>query len=201
MKAIPPSIQRLVREFNKLPGIGSKTSERFVFHLLRRPKEDIELLAASLNTIKESIRLCRDCFTYTEDEICSVCSDTGRDRSIVCVVAEPKDVISVEKTGEHNGIYFVLGGLIDAAGGVAPEHLRISDLIECIDQNGITEIIIATNPTMEGETTALFIAEQLKDKPVTVSKIARGLPVGADIEFADEVTLGDALAGRRNIKE
>ncbi|MFC1598284.1 recombination mediator RecR [Patescibacteria group bacterium] len=201
MKALPPSIQRLIKEFNKLPGIGSKTSERFVFHLLRQPKTEIEALAESLQATKDAVRLCTECYTFAEEERCAVCVDSGRDRATICVVAEPKDVIALEKATAHEGVYHVLGGVIDHAAGVGPDQLRVDELLARIDANSVTEVIIATNPDMEGETTALYLAQQLKDKPVTVTKIARGLPVGADLEFADEVTLGSALQDRRKISD
>lgn len=200
MKAIPPSIQRLIREFNKLPGIGSKTSERFVFHLLRQPAADIDALAESLKKLKASIQLCTECYTFSERQSCDICGDKMRDAQTICVVAEPKDIIAIEKTGQYGGVYHVLGGLINAAQGIGPEQLRVEELLKRAEKNDATEVIIATDATMEGETTAVYIAEQFNSSPVQVTKIARGIPVGADIEFADEVTLGDALQGRRSVK-
>ncbi len=200
MRSIPPPIQRLIREFNKLPGIGSKTSERFVFHLLRQPKEEIDALARSLQAIKETIRLCADCYTVSEDERCAICANSERSKQTVCVVADPKDVMAFEKTGAYDGVYHVLGGVIDHAHGIGPEQLRIEELLKRIDEQAVTEVILATNPDMEGETTALFISQQIKEKPgVQVTKIARGLPMGGNIEFADEVTLSNALSGRNSM--
>lgn len=200
MKSTPPSIQRLIREFNKLPGIGSKTSERFVFHLLRQPKEDIELLVQRLQEIKQAVQLCRECFTFSEQDRCTICADSVRNKKIICVVAEPKDVMAFEKTDQYDGVYHVLGGVINASAGVGPQQLRIEELLRRITDNGVQEIILGTNPDMEGETTALYISQQLKGLPVTVTKIARGLPTGANIEFADESTLGNALTGRQTLK-
>lgn len=198
MKALPDSIQRLIREFNKLPGIGHKTSERFVYHLLRQPREEIDAMGHALQEVRDNIKRCSICSTYTEEDTCTICSDPGRDRSVICVVAEPRDVIALEKTGEFRGLYHVLGGVIDHANGVGPAQLRMDELVERTT-DGITEVIIATNPDMEGETTALYIAHQLKPNGVRVTRIARGLPIGANIEFADEVTLGNALSGRREM--
>lgn len=199
MKVVPRSIQRLIREFNKLPGIGSKTSERFVYHLLRQEKADIEALAHGLLTVKESIRLCSDCHTFTEEERCHICRDSSRDRSIICVVAEPKDVFSLEKAGVFEGVYHVLGGVINHSEGVSPEMLRISELVGRLQDGAVQEVVLGLNPDMEGETTGLYIAQQLKALPVRVTKIARGLPVGGDIEYADEVTLGAALSARQQM--
>ncbi len=201
MRSIPPSIHRLVRELNKLPGIGSKTSERFVFHLLRKGKEDIEALAHSLLAITEAIQICTECYTFSEEPRCGICTNNDRNKKIVCVVAEPKDVMAFEKTGAYNGVYHVLGGVIDHSHGIGPQDLRIQELIQRVEISGITEVILGTNPDMEGETTALFITQELKKQSnIQITKIARGLPIGGNIEFADEVTLTNALAGRIQIK-
>lgn len=200
MKFLPTSIQTLIREFNKLPGIGAKTSERFVYHLLRQPKADIESLSQSLSHLKDKIRLCTQCSTYTEDITCSICRDPQRDHTLVCVVAEPKDVMAIEKTSQFAGVYHVLGGVITPSEGIGPEQLRVQPLLERVKQNTIQEIILATNPDMEGEATALYLDQQLKPTGVRVTRIARGLPMGADIEFADEVTLANALEGRQQMK-
>lgn len=200
MKAVPPSILRLIREFHKLPGIGFKTSERFAYHLLRGPDSDIDALANSLQMLKESIRLCEQCFTYTEEPVCAICRDSTRDRSVVCVVAEPKEMLAFEQTGSFTGLYHVLGGVIAHTEGVGPAQLRIAQLQERIAKEDITEIIFGLNPDMEGDTTALYIAGLLKNSSVRITKIARGLPMGADIEFADETTLGNALSGRQQFQ-
>lgn len=199
MKALPESIQRLIKEFNKLPGIGHKTSERFVYHLLRLPREEIDSMGYALQEVRDKIKRCTICSTYTEEDTCTICSDPQRDQTLICVVAEPRDVIALEKTGEFRGLYHVLGGVIDHANGVGPAQLRIDELVTRTESGGVSEVIVATNPDMEGETTALYIAQQLKKTGVSVTRIARGLPIGANIEFADEVTLGNALSGRREM--
>lgn len=200
MKSIPASIQRLIREFNKLPGIGAKTSERFVFHLLRQPQEEIDALAQSLLAVKKNIHTCVDCFTVCEEERCSICTDGQRDRSTLCVVAEPREVMAMEDTGEYRGLYHVLGGVISPADGIGPNQLHLRELTDRVKQLNIREVIIATDPDMEGETTALYIAQQLEPLHVTITKIARGLPVGGNIEFADSVTLTNALRGRQKME-
>ncbi|OGY87758.1 MAG: recombination protein RecR [Candidatus Kerfeldbacteria bacterium RIFOXYA2_FULL_38_24] len=200
MKVIPPAIYNLIKEFNKLPGIGHKTSERFVFYLLKQPAREIENLAQRLRELKNSVKTCHSCFTYTEKAECEICQDISRDHQIICVVAEPRDVISLEKTAQFNGIYHVLGGLINHPEGIGPEQIRLAELLKRVEKNNIKEIIIATNPTMEGEATALHIAKLLAEKPlIKITKIARGLPIGGDIEFADEVTLGNALQARQKM--
>lgn len=199
MKSLPSSIEQLIREFNKLPGIGSKTSERFVFHLLRRQKQDIDTLVTSLQNVRDQIRYCTECYTFAESELCSICANPQRDKQILCVVADAKDVIAFEKTGQFTGRYHVLSGVIDHTVGVGPEQLRIRELLNRIHRDNVTEIIIATNPDAEGDITALYITKQLEGTPVTVTRIARGLPMGADIDFADEVTLGNALQGRQKM--
>lgn len=199
MKVTPASIQKLIREFSKLPGIGAKTSERFVYFLLRQPKTEMEGMARVLQEVREKIRLCDECYTFTEDRLCSVCASKNRDRSIICVVAQPWDVAAIEATGDYIGLYHVLGGVIDHAHGVGPQELRITELLHRASLDGVSEVLIATNPDMEGETTALFLKQQLGDLAVRVTRIARGLPTGANIEFADQVTLSNALAGRTEL--
>jgi recombination protein RecR len=199
MKVLPPSIERLIREFNRLPGIGSKTSERFVFYLLRQQKADIDAMISSLQQLRDAIRYCVECYTFAESDRCAICSEPQRSKQTLCVVAEPRDVIAFEKTAQFSGLYHVLGGVIDHTVGVGPEQLRIAELLQRIERNNVAEVIIATNPDAEGDITALYIQKQLAGKPVTVTRIARGLPMGADIDFADEVTLANALQGRQKI--
>lgn len=201
MKSTPRSIQQLVRELNKLPGIGSKTSERFVYHLLRQPADEITALASTLLRVKDTIRLCSECYTYAEDDRCGICSNSSRDRSVICVVAEPKEVIAIESTGEFDGVYHVLGGVINHTEGIGPAQLRLNELEARAKDPQVKEVIVATNPDMEGETTAILISQQLQPLPVSVTRIARGLPSGADIVYADEVTLGSALAGRQQMRK
>lgn len=198
MKVIPPALLQLIREFHKLPGIGYKTSERFVYHLLKGSQKEIDALAKSLQDVKEVIQLCKRCYTYTEkEEFCTICRDTQRDQHLLCIVAEPKDMLIIEQTGNFSGIYHVLGGVISPTTGSGPHQLRIDLLEKRVEKENFSEIIFAFNPDMEGDTTALYIAQLLQGKNITLTKIARGLPMGADIQFADEVTLGNALAGRQ----
>lgn len=199
MNITPRSIANVIAEFNKLPGIGHKTSERFVFYLLRQSRSELDMFAQRIQDLRKTIRTCAECFTYTEEEYCTICRDTQRNHRLLCVIAEPHDVMTIEKTNEFHGLYHVLGGVINHPEGIGPQQLRIAELITRVEKNNVEEVIIATNPDMEGETTALYIAQQLRDKPVRVTKIARGLPMGADIEFADEVTLGNALLARQKI--
>jgi recombination protein RecR len=192
----PASIQRLVTELSKLPGIGGRTAQRLAFHLLRADPEDALGLADAIREVKERIGLCEVCFNLAEGPLCAICSDTRRDTHLICVVEEPGDVIPMERTSEYRGRYHVLGGALSPIDGVEPEDLKLAELFRRVDAE-VTEVVIATNPTTTGEATALYIAEQLRDRDVAVTRLASGLPVGADLEYADEVTLGKALAGRR----
>lgn len=200
MPQVPRAIHRLIREFNKLPGIGSKTSERFVYHLLKENPEDIAQLSQALQELQSSVRTCTSCFGYSERTLCDICSDPTRDTTLLCVVAEPKDVFVFEHTGEFDGLYHVLGGVIDHVAGVGPQHLRLDALKERVTQRGVTEIILATNPDAEGELTAIYIAQQLGDTSSRITRIARGLPTGADIQFADDQTLSNALKSRSDFQ-
>jgi recombination protein RecR len=201
--AYAPPVQRLVSELCKLPGIGSRTAQRLAFHILRAPAEDAGALAQAINEVKERIRVCEVCFNLTEEPRCRICSDERRDRGLICVVEEPSDVIPMERTHEYHGVYHVLGGALSPIDGVDPEDLKIGELIERVTASdaGVREVVLATNPTTTGEATALHIAEQLRAHvpAVAVTRLASGLPVGADLEYADEVTLGKALAGRRAV--
>ena len=199
MKRFPDAIQRLLEEFSKLPGIGPKSAERFVFYLLRRPREEGEELARAITTAVTKVRRCSTCFDFSEPDPCEYCRDTHRDHAPVCVVAASPDVLAIEKTGEYRGLYHVLGGVIAPTEGMTPDKLRTAELEERVSRNGIREVIIATNPDLEGEATALYIAKRLKPFGITVSRIAKGLPMGSDLEYADEITLANALAGRRKV--
>jgi recombination protein RecR len=192
----PPSIQRLITELSKLPGIGGRTAQRLAFHLLRASPDDALGLADAIREVKERIGLCETCFNLAEGPICAICADARRDTHLICVVEEPGDVIPIERTSEYRGRYHVLGGALSPIDGVEPTDLRLAELIRRVDAE-IEEVVIATNPTTTGEATALYIAEALRDRDVTVTRLASGLPVGSDLEYADEVTLGKALAGRR----
>jgi recombination protein RecR len=190
-------ISRLIAELSRLPGIGQRTAQRLAFHLLRAEDGEALALADSIREVKEKVGLCEVCFNLAEGPRCTICEDTRRDRSMICVVEEPADVIPIERTGEYRGVYHVLGGALSPIDGIDPEDLRIAELLERVDGD-VSEVVLATNPTTTGEATALHIAEALGDR-VTVTRLASGLPVGADLEHADEVTLGKALAGRRSL--
>ena len=191
-----PLVDNLIAQLSRLPGVGTRTAQRLAFHILStRPEEALEL-ARAIEDVKSRVRFCRECGNLTEDELCAVCSDQRRDRTIICVVEHPVDVVSVERTGEYRGLYHVLGGALSPLDGVEPADLRIDGLLARVAQNGVTEVVLATNPTMTGEATAAYVADRLREK-VQVTRLASGLPVGGDLEYADEVTLGRALAGRR----
>jgi recombination protein RecR len=195
---ISPSVDNLVAQLSRLPGVGTRTAQRLAFHLLRAPKDEALALAAAVQEVKERVRFCRECGNLTEDELCAICEDARRDRTIVCVVEQPVDLISVEKTHEYRGLYHVLGGSLSPLDGVEPEHLRISELFARVERNGVEEVVLAMNPNMTGEATASYLADRLRGR-VRVTRLASGLPVGGDLEYADEVTLGRALAGRREM--
>jgi recombination protein RecR len=188
-------ISRLIAELSRLPGIGQRTAQRLAFHLLRAEDDEALELAEAIREVKEKVGLCEVCFNLAEGPRCRICEDARRDRSLICVVEEPADVIPIERTGEFRGLYHVLGGALSPIDGIDPEDLKIEELLGRVDDD-VREVVIATNPTTTGEATALHIAEALRDR-VTVTRLASGLPVGADLEHADEVTLGKALAGRR----
>ena len=192
----PAPLGRLVAELQKLPGIGQRSAQRLAFHLLRAEDSDAEALSAAIREVKEKVGLCEVCFNLSEGPECRICTDASRDQTLICVVEEPADVIPIERTHEYSGLYHVLGGALSPIDGIDPEDLRISELLERARSNGVAEVVLATNPTTTGEATALHIAEALRGD-VSVTRLASGLPVGADLEHADEVTLGKALAGRQ----
>jgi recombination protein RecR len=200
MQLLVEPVARLIDEFSRLPGIGPKTASRLVFYLLRAPDEQARSLADALRELRERINFCSICFNITESNPCSVCIDEARDRSVICVVEEPLDVIAIERTRDYHGLYHVLHGTIAPVEGIGPDDLRIAELLPRLEADvPVREVIIATNPNMEGEATAMYIARQLEGREVRVTRLARGLPVGGDLEYADEVTLGRALAGRQAI--
>jgi recombination protein RecR len=186
----------LITELGKLPGIGRRTAQRLAFHVLRSDDADALGLADAIREVKESIGLCEICFNLAEGERCAICSDTRRDEALICVVEEPQDVIPIERTGEYRGLYHVLGGALSPIDGIDPEDLKIEELVRRAAAPEVTEVLVATNPTTTGEATAHHLAERLRGQ-VTITRLASGLPVGADLEHADEVTLGRALSGRR----
>ena len=192
-------VERLITELSKLPSIGPKSAQRIAFHIVRGRPDDAYGLAEALKEVKERIRPCRRCFNLTEAEECDICRDPRRDQSVICAVEDPYDIGSIERTGEYKGLYHVLGGALSPLDGIEPEDLRIAELLERIEKEGAREIVIATNPNTTGEATALFIAQEVKEMTVRVTALASGLPVGGDLEYADEVTLGRAFAGRREI--
>ncbi len=195
---LSPAVENLVTQLAKLPGIGRRTAQRLTFHLLSARAEDALELARAIEDVKTRVRFCRECGNLTEDELCEVCSDARRDRSLICVVEQPVDVVSLERTGEFRGLYHVLGGALSPLDGVEPSDLRINQLLTRVEQGEVEEVVLATNPTMTGEATAAYIADRLRGK-AKVTRLASGLPVGGDLEYADEVTLGRALAGRREM--
>jgi recombination protein RecR len=195
---VSPAVQNLVAQLTRLPGVGQRTAQRLAFHLLRTPKEEALALAEAIVEVKERVRFCRECGNLTEDEVCGICLDARRDHSVICVVEQPVDLISVERTAEFRGLYHVLGGAPSPIDGVEPADLRIDELLRRVERNGVEEVVVATNPNMTGEATAAYLADRLRGR-VRVTRLASGLPVGGDLEYADEVTLGRALAGRREM--
>jgi recombination protein RecR len=204
LNSFAPPVQRLVTELSKLPGIGSRTAQRLAFHILRASNEDAIGLAEAIKEVKEKVGLCEVCFNLADEPRCRICQDARRDPSTICVVEEPSDVIPMERTHEFHGLYHVLGGALSPIDGIEPEDLKIEELyarvtVPAADAPAVREVVLATNPTTTGEATALHIAEELRARAphLTVTRLASGLPVGSDLEYADEVTLGKALAGRR----
>ena len=192
---LSPAVDNLVAQLTRLPGIGTRTAQRLAFHILAAPPDEANAIGLAIADVKERVRPCAECGNLTEEELCGVCADPRRDRTVICVVEQPVDVLSLERTHEYRGLYHVLGGALSPLDGVDPGDLRISRLVERVG-NGVEEVVLATNPTMTGEATAAYLADRLRDR-VTVTRLASGLPVGGDLEYADEVTLGRALAGRR----
>ncbi len=195
---LSPAVDSLVDHLTRLPGVGRRTAQRLAFHLLRAPREEALALAQAIADVKEKVGFCRTCGNLTEEEVCAICLDGRRDRSLVCVVEQPADLLSIERTGEYRGLYHVLGGALSPLDGVEAEDLRIDELLQRVEREGIQEVVIATNPTMTGEATAAYLADKLRGR-TRVTRLASGLPVGSDLEYADEVTLGRALAGRREM--
>ena len=193
-------IERLIQELAKMPTIGRRTAQRLALYLLKAPQEDVDSLVDAIVEMKEKVGYCSECGAISETEVCAVCRDPGRDRSVVCVVEEPGNVLGIEKTGEYRGLYHVLHGRLSPLDGIGPEDLSIDDLARRIADLGATEVIIATNPTVEGEATCSFIAGVLKPLGVKITTIARGVPMGSDLDFADDMTLARAIQGRGELK-
>jgi len=200
MAAVTPEpVTKLIEAFSQLPGIGPKTASRLTFYLLRRPEEQTQILADALRDLKQKIVFCRSCYNITETSPCAVCRDEARDRSVICVVEEPLDVLAIERTGEYRGLYHVLHGAISPVEGIGPDELRIAELLARLREQPVREVLLATNPNLEGEATAMYLARILQPLGVRVTRLARGLPVGGDLEYADAVTLGRALEGRQEM--
>ncbi|MDR3201600.1 MAG: recombination mediator RecR [Bifidobacteriaceae bacterium] len=194
------AVQDLVDQFGQLPGIGPKSAQRLAFHILGSSPDAVDALANALQEVKRRVRFCARCGNIAEQELCAICRDPRRNPAVLCVVEEPKDIVAVERTREFRGLYHVLGGAIDPIGGVGPEDLRIRELFARLADGAIGEVILATDPNVEGEATATYLARQLRTLGVRVSRLASGLPVGGDLEYADEVTLGRAFEGRRTVE-
>ena len=194
------AIDDLATEFSKLPGIGRKTALRLTYHLLKQPPEQSRRLASALATLSERIRSCARCFNLTEDALCGICRDPRRDQAVICAVEEAADIGAIERAGEFRGVYHVLGGRLSPLDGITPDDLHVVELVRRVGGGGVREVIVATNPSLEGEATALYVQRQLAALPVSVTRIARGLPMGGDLEYADGGTIAQALAARREMR-
>ena len=199
MAYYPEPVARLIEALQRLPGIGPKSAQRMTFFLLKRPIEEVRELSESLVAVKEQIVSCQTCFNVTEQDPCRICADPARDRRLLCIVEEPNDLLAMERTGEYRGHYHVLLGALSPLDGIGPEDLKVRELLARVETGEATEVILATNPNVEGEATAIFLAKLLRPLGMRVTRIARGLPVGGDLEYADQVTLSKALEGRREI--
>jgi recombination protein RecR len=199
MSTIPASVTRLIEEFNRLPGVGPKTASRLTYYLLRMPDEQAKSLAVALQELKEKTTVCQTCYNIAEASPCVICSDPARDHTLICVVEEPLDVLAIERTREYKGLYHVLNGAINPIEGILPEDLKIAELVERVQDAGVREVILATNPNLEGESTAAYVQRQIGGKVARITRLARGLPIGGDLEYADEVTLTRAIEGRREM--
>jgi len=199
METTPEAVTRLVAEFSRLPGIGPKTASRLTYYLLRAPVEQVRSLGEAISELRGRIRFCSRCFNITETDPCPICLDERREQNAVCVVEEPLDVLAIERTGEYGGLYHVLHGAISPVDGIGPDDLRIHELTERVRTGSISEVILATNPSLEGEATAMYVRRQLLPFRVRVTRLARGLPVGGDLEYADAITLARALEGRQDM--
>jgi len=197
MRTVAEPIARLIEELNKLPGIGPKSAKRLAYHILRSPDEEARALAEAILTLKEQIKLCSVCLNNTDCDPCRICQDKERDHSRICVVEKPSDILPLEQTGKYNGVYHVLHGIINPTQGVGPEELKIKDLLARLKDGSVTEVIVATNPNVESETMAMYLQRIIAPLGVRVTRLARGLPFGAELEYADDLTLGQALENRR----
>ncbi len=200
MNYYPKTIRKVITHISKLPGIGEKTAERLTMHLLRSPRIEIEQLARSILELKANVRLCGQCFGLSDTEVCHICSNPGRDRHLVCVVEQPADMVSIEKSGAFKGRYHILGGALSPINGIGPDEIRISELLSRLNKESIGEVILATSTTVDGESTAAYIADRLRNNPVKITRIASGVPIGGDLKYIDQVTLKRALEGRHDIR-
>jgi recombination protein RecR len=198
MQIVPSSVERLIEELGKLPGVGPRTAERLTFHILKNDPARAAALGAAVESLHGGVRNCRTCFNFAEAEQCEVCTSLSRQHTTIAVVEEPFDVVAIEKTGLYQGLYHVLGGVISPIDGIGPDRLEIDSLLRRVQDGGVDEVILATNPSLEGESTAMYIRAQLEPTGVTLTRLARGLPVGGDLEYADQITLGRALQGRQS---
>lgn len=199
MDTTPRSVTRLIEEFHRLPGIGPKTAQRLTFYLLRTSKTQVDQLSDAIRDLREKITICSICQNIAEENPCSICRDETRDQSIICVLEEPLDLVAIERTREYRGLYHVLHGAISPVEGIGPEDLRIKELLERVRNGHVNEVLLATNPNLEGEATAMYLERLIKPLGIRMTRLARGLPVGGDLEYADEVTLTRALEGRREV--
>lgn len=195
----PASIQNLINHFSSLPTVGPKTAERYVFYLLRAHPEELQRFAQGVAELKEKTTICQTCMVYAESDPCSICTDNKRDKNLLCVVADTRDMITIESTRKYNGLYHILGGQLNAIEGIKPEQLNIKKLVEKVKAGNIKEIILALNPNLEGETTSMYLAKLLKPYNIKITKLAKGLPMGSDLEYADEMTLSNALKFRNEV--
>ena len=199
MRCFPAALERLTEQFARLPGIGGKTAQRLAFHVLSLPQEDAEAFAQSILEAKQTVHTCRVCQNLTDRELCAICDDPERDQGVICVVAEPRDVVAMERSREYNGVYHVLHGVISPLNHVGPDDLKIRELLNRVARGGVREVIMATNPDTEGEATAMYLSRLLRPLEVKVTRLAYGIPVGSQLEYADEITLLRALEGRREM--
>jgi recombination protein RecR len=198
MRIIPKAVEDAIEALSKLPGVGPRTAERLTFFLLKSDPGKAVAISTALANLHANVRSCVKCYNFSEDEVCGICSSTTRQQSVIAVVEEPFDVVAVEKTGLYEGVYHVLGGVISPMDGVGPDRLQIASLVARVEAGGIDEVILATNPSLEGESTAMYIRQRLASSGIKLTRLARGLPVGGDLEYADQVTLGRALQGRQS---
>lgn len=198
MRIVPRSVENVIDALGKLPGVGPRTAERLAFHLLKSDPVKATALSGALEGLHTGVRSCKVCYNFAESEICEVCDSHDRNHTVIAVVEEPFDVVAIEKTGQYQGLYHVLGGVISPMDGIGPDRLQIASLVARAQDPDVTEVILATNPSLEGESTAMYIRSQLEHTNITLTRLARGLPVGGDLEYADQVTLGRALSGRQS---